>query len=166
MRRIGHKYKPIAKSQLIKIGLSLLICIISIIIVNFILTPLANFFIHKEWVNWSLYEGFAPNSFYLFLLATTIFYMNKPTKNIFSTTFLLFCIYSFLFACFVVYDHYHTFYVDTHTNGQYNYDIFIHQIAMTFGDLLSPGILTFLVYPLGQFSTLLWSIFITNRLRN
>lgn len=115
--------------HLIKIVLAVSIAIGFCLLINLFASFIANnFLIKKNWVGWSLYEGFADIFFVGFTCLLSLYVLNSKNKKMTFGQIVYFSV-SFLIIDIILdlYEHYQRFYGSTTINGTYSFEIFKHE---------------------------------------
>ena len=136
--------------HLIKLVLAVSIAIGFCWLINLLATFIANnFLIGKNWVGWTLYEGFADSFFVIFIFLLSLYTLNSKSKKLILGQIIYFSV------CFLIidiildlYERYERFYGSTTTNGKYSYEIFKHDFLdrINIFQFSTQSILTFMVH--------------------
>jgi hypothetical protein len=136
--------------HIIKIVLAVSIAIGFCWLINFFASFFANnFLIRKNWVGWTLYEGFANSFFVFFTCLLSLYVLNSKSKK------MTFGQIMYFYACFLIidiildlYERYERFYKSTTINGTYSYEIFKHDFLYRINifHLTKQNFLTFMVH--------------------
>lgn len=149
------------KEIYIKVAVKFIFCYLSLLLLESIARPVANWFIQKQWVNWTMFEGYSNTSFCVFLFSIAIYYLFYPKPTVFLRALFLFLIFLFLSVIINSYNEYIRFYVRTDMNGKYSFEIAISNLKNQFLDLFVPRPLTFLAQ---QFLNILLVLYIPKTL--
>lgn len=155
--------KTVKHWNIFRLGLVLLFCVSFFYLINLITYPTANYFIRKEMVNWTMYEGFAENTFYIYIIVIAIYTFYKPYKQILFTAIMAFGIYILLSIFIYTYEDYMRFYVETDVNGKYSFDHFFKSVKNHFSYIFTSDVCTFLVTKLWQLLNIWLVIFINSK---
>src|SRR5690554_3882509 len=155
MLSLIRKIKTAKYSSFPKLGLIAVFCIALFCLTNLVTYPIVNYFIKNEMVGWTMYEGFAGNIFYIYVIVIAVYTLYKPSKHILLTTIVAFVIYTLLVAFIFVYEEYNRFYVETNINGRYSFQLFTKSVKDHFSYIFSSDIWSFFVIQFWQLVNIL-----------
>lgn len=133
--------------HLIKIVIAAGIAITICWLINLFASFIANkFLVRKNFVGWTLYEGFANTFFVFFTCLLSLYVLNSKSKKMTFGQIMYFSV------CFLIidiildlYERYERFYKSTTINGTYSYEIFKHDFLDSI-NISKSSFLTFMVH--------------------